>query len=83
MLKETNRCLGCGVSTVDEYLCLGCGACTTRCKFDAIHLEKVYDKQGVTIKELKPIVMKAMIKRKGKIALKKVKKGVTGIFIKK
>lgn len=83
MLKETNRCLGCGVSTVDEYLCLGCGACTTRCKFDAIHLEKVYDKQGVTIKELKPIVMKAMVKRKGKIALKKVKKGVTGIFVKR
>lgn len=83
MLKETNRCLGCGVSTVYEYLCLGCGACTTRCKFDAIHLEKVYDKQGVTIDKLKPIVMKATVKRKGKIALKKVKKGVTGVFVKK
>ena len=28
---------------VDDYLCVGCGICTTRCKFDAIHLEKVSD----------------------------------------
>ena len=24
-------------------MCVGCGICTTKCKFDAIHLEKVYD----------------------------------------
>ena len=24
-------------------MCIGCGICTTKCKFDAIHLEKVMD----------------------------------------
>ena len=38
--KETARCLGCGASFVDANKCLGCGVCTTRCKFDAIHLRK-------------------------------------------
>ena len=38
--KETARCLGCGASFVDPNKCLGCGVCTTRCKFDAIHLHK-------------------------------------------
>ena len=37
---ETARCLGCGASFVDPNKCLGCGVCTTRCKFDAIHLTK-------------------------------------------
>ena len=37
---ETARCLGCGASFVDANKCLGCGVCTTRCKFDAIHLRK-------------------------------------------
>ena len=41
--KECARCLGCGATKVDEYLCIGCGICTTRCKFDAIHLHKVRD----------------------------------------
>ena len=40
MKKETARCLGCGKSIVDPNKCLGCGVCTTRCKFDAIHLRK-------------------------------------------
>ena len=40
MKKETERCLGCGATTVDQYMCIGCGACTTRCKFDAISLGK-------------------------------------------
>ena len=35
---ETNRCLSCGASIVDENRCIGCGLCTTRCEFDAIHL---------------------------------------------
>ncbi|MCR5135595.1 MAG: 4Fe-4S binding protein, partial [Oscillospiraceae bacterium] len=38
--KETARCLGCGAAFVDPNKCLGCGVCTTRCKFDAIHLRK-------------------------------------------
>ncbi len=35
---ETRRCLSCGVSYVDPNKCIGCGICTTRCRFDAIHL---------------------------------------------
>ena len=46
MKIETSRCLGCGVAVVDESLCVGCGICTTKCKFDAIHLEKVTDYVG-------------------------------------
>ena len=74
MKKETERCLGCGATTVDEYMCIGCGACTTRCKFDAITLVRKYDVQAVEFEKLKPIVVKATIKRKGIIAARKVKK---------
>lgn len=77
--KETNRCLGCGATIVDEFMCVGCGQCTTKCKFDAISLVRKYDNEGVSLEELKPIVIKTAIKRKGKIAARKVKK----IFIKK
>ena len=44
--KEADRCLGCGAVTIDEYMCIGCGICTTKCKFDAIHLEKVSEFSG-------------------------------------
>lgn len=37
---ETSRCLGCGASIVDPNKCIGCGVCTTKCKFDAIHLHR-------------------------------------------
>ena len=37
---EASRCLGCGVSVVDPNKCIGCGLCTTKCMFDAIHLER-------------------------------------------
>ena len=71
---ETSRCLGCGAVMIDEYMCLGCGQCTTKCKFDAIHLERRYDGEGVEFTELKPVVIKQIVKRKAKIAVKKVKK---------
>lgn len=71
---ETSRCLGCGSTIVDEYMCVGCGQCTTQCKFDAIHLERRYDGEGVEFTEMKPVVVKQILKRKGKIAIKKVKK---------
>ncbi len=71
---ETARCLGCGATVVDEYMCVGCGQCTTKCKFDAIHLTKRYDGQGVEFTQMKPIVVKQVIKRKGKIAVKKLKR---------
>jgi len=73
MKKETERCLGCGAAIVDEYMCVGCGQCTTKCKFDAIHLERVYDGQGVSFEKIKPVVLKTMLKREGKIAVRKVK----------
>ena len=71
MKRETERCLSCGATTVDEFLCVGCGACVTKCKFDAISLERKYDGEGVAFEDLKPVVIKQVIKRKGKIAIKK------------
>lgn len=78
MKKETERCLGCGATVVDSYMCVGCGQCTTKCKFDAIHLERVYDGEGVEFLEMKPKVVKQMVKRQGKIAITKVKEAFTG-----
>lgn len=78
MKKETERCLGCGATITDEYQCIGCGACTTRCKFDAITLYRKYDAQSVTIEELKPKVIKNMIKRKIVINARKIKKSFKG-----
>ncbi len=49
---ETARCLGCGAAVVDQSLCVGCGICTTRCKFDAIKLEKKHDEWGLTYEQL-------------------------------
>ncbi|WP_353892440.1 FAD-dependent oxidoreductase [Proteinivorax hydrogeniformans] len=78
--KESERCLGCGVTSVDEYMCLGCGACTIRCKFDAISLDRKYDAESVPLEKLKPVVIKQMVKRKGKITARKVNKFVAGVF---
>ncbi len=72
--KETERCLSCGATVVNEYLCVGCGACTTRCRFDAISLIRKYDGEGVAFENLKPVVVKQILKRKGKIAIKKAVK---------
>ena len=44
--KEVKRCLGCGCAVIDEDLCVGCGICTTKCKFDAIRLEKTLDNRN-------------------------------------
>ena len=67
---ETNRCLACGISVVDEFMCVGCGACTTRCKFDAITMEKKYNAVGVDFPQLKPLIVKNVLKRKVRIAKK-------------
>jgi NADPH-dependent glutamate synthase beta subunit-like oxidoreductase/NAD-dependent dihydropyrimidine dehydrogenase PreA subunit len=69
--KETERCLSCGATVVDEFQCVGCGACTMKCKFDAISLIRKYNGEGVAFENLKPVVLKQVIKRKGKIAVKK------------
>ena len=70
--KETARCLGCGATKVDEYLCVGCGACTLKCKFDAIRLERVYDVKGYEIADLPKMVLKKALKRKAMITLNKI-----------
>jgi len=72
--KETERCLSCGATVVDEFLCVGCGVCTTKCKFDAISLVRKYDGAGASFLDMKPIVVRNVIKRKGRIVVKKAKK---------
>ena len=74
---ETSRCLGCGVAVVDEFLCVGCGACTTRCRLDAINLERVHNGLGVDFPDLKPIIIKHALKRKVRIFFNKTKKKFT------
>ncbi|MFT8352262.1 FAD-dependent oxidoreductase [Clostridium saccharoperbutylacetonicum] len=69
--KETERCLGCGATVVDQYLCVGCGVCTTKCKYDAIKLVRRYDGTGVELRKLKPEIIKHALKRKVRIAFKK------------
>ena len=71
--KETERCLGCGAAVVDEYICVGCGACTVKCRFDAISLERKYDAEGLDLFDIRPTVMKQAVKRQVKIQVKKVK----------
>ncbi len=72
MKKESERCLGCGATVVDEYMCVGCGMCATKCKFDAIELERVYDGAGVEFLSIKKAILPHVVKRKVKIAVKKV-----------
>lgn len=71
---ETQRCLGCGATKVDEYVCVGCGACTTVCKFDAISLKRKYDESAVEFDKLKGVVVRNALKRKGKLMTKKILK---------
>jgi NADPH-dependent glutamate synthase beta subunit-like oxidoreductase/NAD-dependent dihydropyrimidine dehydrogenase PreA subunit len=78
--KETERCLGCGAVVVDQYQCVGCGVCTTKCKFDAITLERKYDSSGVEFKEMKAAVIKHVIKRQVRIAVKKPMKAIKAVF---
>ena len=68
--KETERCLGCGATVVDEFMCVGCGACTLKCKFDAIKLVKNNNAQSVHLNDVKPLVVKTALKRKVKVAVK-------------
>ncbi len=70
--KETERCLSCGATVVDAYMCVGCGMCVTKCKFDAVSLERVYDGEGVEFLEMKKAIVPHVIKRKIKIAAGKV-----------
>jgi len=80
--KETERCLGCGATVVDEFMCIGCGSCTTKCMFDAIGLTRKYDAQGLDLLDIKPAVIKHVIKRKAKIALAKPIKAMRKVLVK-
>ena len=64
---ETARCLGCGATKVDPYLCVGCGQCTTKCKFNAITMEKRFNVEFGTFEQLPVEVAKYAVKRAGKI----------------
>lgn len=78
--KETERCLSCGATVVDEFLCIGCGACTMKCKFDAIKLVRKYDIASLELKDVKPAVIKYVLKRKVRIAVKKPIKALKSIL---
>ncbi|MEG0772067.1 FAD-dependent oxidoreductase [Clostridium sp.] len=78
--KETERCLSCGATVVDEFLCVGCGACTTKCKYDAIKLVRVYDKENPEFNRMKSGIIKHALKRKVRIAVKKPVKLFKAIF---
>ena len=66
---EANRCLKCGATYVDTNRCIGCGLCTTRCEFDAIHLERdmpeasrMYTAEAGRIKAVLPNIAKRGVK---------------------
>lgn len=74
--KEAERCLGCGAAVVNENMCVGCGICTTKCLFDAIHLEKVYDNDGTPYFKTLGRVLGFAAKRYGRLAVKAAVKPV-------
>ena len=68
---EADRCLRCGATTVDTNRCIGCGLCTTRCSFDAIHLQrdmpqntKMYTGEAGMLRAVLPYALKREIKIK-------------------
>ena len=78
--KETERCLGCGATVSDPFLCVGCGACTLKCRFDAISLERKYDAEGLELFDIRPTVMKHAVKRKLKITMNRPVKALKSAF---
>ncbi|MGH4124212.1 MAG: FAD-dependent oxidoreductase [Clostridium sp.] len=73
--SETARCLACGATKVDEYMCVGCGLCTTKCKFEAIRLEKVRDLHAGAFETMPIKVAAHVVKKTGKIIAKPFTKG--------
>ncbi len=72
--KETARCLGCGATKVDEYMCIGCGLCTTKCAFDAIHMKKAREWQAGKFETMPIKVAEGLVKKTGKIIAKPFKR---------
>jgi NADPH-dependent glutamate synthase beta subunit-like oxidoreductase len=72
IMKEAKRCLSCGATKSDPYLCVGCGACTLKCRFDAIRIERVHDAKGYEIDKLPKEILKKVMVRKARIAMNKI-----------
>ena len=72
---EASRCLGCGVSVVDQNKCIGCGLCTTRCEFDAIHLTRDMPEASrmYRTEDKMKAILPHMVKRAAKITIKDIK----------
>lgn len=73
--KETARCLKCGATKVDTYMCIGCGLCTTKCEFDAIKLVKTREMHAVEAGSFETMpfkVAKHVVKKAGKIIKKHI-----------
>ena len=69
--KEAQRCMGCGVTIVDERKCMGCGVCTVQCEFDAIKLVRARNAVPPTSTEEWAAALGANIQeRLGRIAAK-------------
>jgi NADPH-dependent glutamate synthase beta subunit-like oxidoreductase/NAD-dependent dihydropyrimidine dehydrogenase PreA subunit len=64
---ETKRCLKCGRTYVNETMCVGCGLCTTRCKFDAIHLQRRFEVKGRVYEQITPTSVPHILARNVKI----------------
>ena len=77
--KEASRCLGCGVSVVDQNKCIGCGLCTTKCEFDAIHLSRDFPENStlVNIDKMYMPVAEYAVKRAARIAIRSIKEKVS------
>ena len=73
MKLETARCLGCGASFVDPNKCLGCGVCTTRCKFDAIHLRKRTNVESIEYFDRPKVLPKFVAERQRRIEIRKMR----------
>ena len=75
MKIETSRCLGCGVSVVDQNKCIGCGLCTTRCEFDAIHLQRDMPEASrmYRTEDKMKAILPHMVKRAAKLTIKDIK----------
>ncbi|MBO6040854.1 MAG: FAD-dependent oxidoreductase, partial [Oscillospiraceae bacterium] len=69
---ETARCLGCGASFVDPNKCLGCGVCTTRCKFDAIHLKKRTFEESIDYFDRPKVLPEFIANRERNIQIRKM-----------
>ena len=77
---EASRCLGCGATVVDEKKCIGCGICTTRCKFDAMHLNRTHPEFAnyVNGDYSKQVLLKHAVKRAVKLTIKEAGNVLTG-----